>query len=322
MQERNQTNTREKMDSKACLVTLLQKIPQMLIVGVAGALLGSGLYLLIATIENRVPKYMVETEYYVDFAEGRLEAKDYYNAFTWNDVIHTDFILGKIMEKMGESYERSEIGDMIAGDILSDVRYLTIQVKGEDADLVETVNREVQIALEQFSMEKDEFDTIYQIENSGVHEIVPPKYTLRVIALGSVIGFFVAFFWYFVQFSIGDCLYTKTDVMKFLEIPCIGILTKKQNQELEKEYQYNKEYLERQHTQLVYLDFEKEEINNIWYEKTRSMDGIVLCLPFGKKCVRKTLDMMENLQLQDCKVVGVVLTQAEDSWLKLYGLIP
>ena len=104
---------REGIDSKAFLICLLRRIPYMLLIGLTGAIIGSGLYLLIMVISNRTPVYVQETEYYIDFADGRLEAKDYYNDFTWNDVMATDEILGRTMEELGTSYDRNEIKNMI-----------------------------------------------------------------------------------------------------------------------------------------------------------------------------------------------------------------
>ena len=79
------------IDSAAMLVTLITKLPVLLALAVAGAILGSGLHLIITFIQTREPVYVSETEYYIDFAEGRYEAKDYYNDFTWNDVLSRVF---------------------------------------------------------------------------------------------------------------------------------------------------------------------------------------------------------------------------------------
>ena len=97
------------IDSAAMLVTLITKLPVLLALAVAGAILGSGLHLIITFIQTREPVYVSETEYYIDFAEGRYEAKDYYNDFTWNDVLSIDPILGKAMEALGGNYDREQI---------------------------------------------------------------------------------------------------------------------------------------------------------------------------------------------------------------------
>ena len=64
------TYPREGIDSKAFLICFLKRIPYMLLIGLTGAIIGSGLYLLIAAVNNRAPVYYQETEYYIEFAPG------------------------------------------------------------------------------------------------------------------------------------------------------------------------------------------------------------------------------------------------------------
>ena len=68
-----ETYPQEGIDSKAYLLCFLRRIPYMLLIGLTGAIIGSGLYLLIAAINNRTTVYMQETEYYIDFAPGRID---------------------------------------------------------------------------------------------------------------------------------------------------------------------------------------------------------------------------------------------------------
>ncbi len=75
--------------------------------------------------------------------------RDYYNAFTWNDVMGTDLIMDTMLEVLGDTYSRESVKEMITADILSDVRYLTITVQGEDEKKVEAVSSAVQEALGQ-----------------------------------------------------------------------------------------------------------------------------------------------------------------------------
>lgn len=187
-----QTREKEMMmqqgiDSAAMLVTLITKLPVLLALAVAGAILGSGLHLIITFIQTREPVYVSETEYYIDFAEGRYEAKDYYNDFTWNDVLSIDPILGKAMEALGGNYDREQIRSMITADILSDVRYLTITVKGGDAELVRNVKDEIGTALVEYGKHKDEFDSIEKIKDLEITQEQPQYFALRAAFLGAAL---------------------------------------------------------------------------------------------------------------------------------------
>ena len=217
------TYPREGIDSKAFLICFLKRIPYMLLIGLTGAIIGSGLYLLIAAVNNRTPVYYQETEYYIEFAPGRIEAKDYYNAFTWNDVMKTRLILNKTMEQLGSSYSQESVKEMITADILSDVRYLTITVKGTDASLVEAVSNATEKSLEEFARDKAEFDSITQIEDNGTELLQQPLFTWRAAFLGFLIAFLLAFFRFCIHFGLNETFYTREQIRKELGIPVLGL---------------------------------------------------------------------------------------------------
>ncbi len=297
---------KEGIDSKEYLIRFLFQLKKFILIGVAGAVIGSGLYLLIMMIDSRVPVYQSETLYYIDFAEGRIDAKDYYNDFTWNTVIGSDLILGRVVEQL-PGYERSVIRNMITADILSDVRYLTITVRGEDATQVEEIAAMLGEALVYFGTEfkglderdiygsivkidvSDTFDSIVKIEDSGVNKIVQPLFTWRAAFLGFVIGFLAAWFVFSVQFAVADAFYTRGNIERYLGISSLGIR---------------------------YRQGKRHSSKKLQIEETK--DGVILLIPFGVSCRRRTEDMMRDLKMQERKVLGAVLTEADAKWMKLY----
>lgn len=342
MQETIQPYLQDRTDAKACLTSFILRIPYLLIIAVAGALIGSGLYLLIASLSWKTPAYYAETEYYIDFADGRLEAKDYYNDFTWNDVMATDPILGKAMEKLGDTYMREDIKEMITADILSDVRYLTITVEGTDAQLVDRVSKELKSSLVAFGADKEEFDSISQIEDNGVKQREKKYFTWRAAVLGTLvfaIGYILVFF---VHFNSKEQFLTRTDVMQYLQVNALGMLMKAGS----KKYAINNECMEnirymkdKQEKKVVYLNLGKEDsleqqlteqdttvfsvnsLNSECYETIRESSGVILCIPWGVSIKSKVTDVIHNLRVQDCHVIGAVLTEADSKWLSLYGLL-
>ncbi|MBQ7944652.1 MAG: hypothetical protein IJ326_11400 [Lachnospiraceae bacterium] len=297
---------REGIDSKEYLIRFLFQLKKFILIGVAGAVIGSGLYLLIVAIDARVPVYQSVTRYYIDFAEGRIDAKDYYNDYTWNTVIESDLILGRVVEQFPD-YERSVVKDMVTADILSDVRYLTITVRGEDAVQVEEIAAMLEEALVYFGTEyngvderdiydsivkidvSDTFDSIVKIEDSGVNKVVQPLFTWRAAFLGFVIGFLAAWFAFSVRFAVADVFYTRGSIEKYLGITSLGI-----------------RYRQGKKASLVEVQTEETE------------DGKILLIPFGVSCRRRTEDMIRDLKRQGCKVSGAVLTEADAKWMKLY----
>ena len=316
------TYPRDGIDSKAFLICFLKRIPYMLLIGLTGAIIGSGLYLLIAAVNNRTPVYYRETEYYIEFAPGRIEAKDYYNAFTWNDVMKTRLILDKTMEQLGSSYSQESVKEMITADILSDVRYLTIT-------------------------DKAEFDSITQIEDNGTELLQQPLFTWRAAFLGFLIAFLLAFFRFCIHFGLNETFYTREQVRKELGIPVLGLLYRQKNDKMgEQELQTcltlepivnaqtvfadvtegnYAEYFVKEYSALVEQDADKMPQTAAYpvttlelYQKMEKAESVILVIPFGVPCLNRARDVLSELQRRNCKIAGAVLAQADNKWVRAY----
>ena len=347
----------ESIDSKALLVCLLYKLPYLLLMGVAGAVLGSGLYLLITVMTSEGRMYQAETEYYIEFAPGRIDGKDYYNDFTWNDVMASDWILGNTMEILGSNYQRDVIGRMITADILSDVRYLTITVKGLDAEVVGEVSEITKYSLETLvsRIEKiTEIDSIVQIENNGVVQIEEPLFTWRAAFLGAVCGVLLGMFGIVASFCMGSTYYTKHSILQSLNIPVFGLLYRNGNdakgtQEiaLQLALQYHIEKMcgkqmiiadvvagdyaqkcreivmslgDRDSVKIELQAQRKEILTKQDYDNIRQSDGVILAIPFGNPCREAVIEKINQLKNQDCKILGAILVDVDRTWMKLYGI--
>ncbi len=343
----------EGIDSKALLVCFLQKLPYLLLMGVAGAVLGSGLYLLIAVMTSEGTRYQAETEYYIDFADGRLEAKDYYNDFTWNDVMATDLILGNAMELLGTDYVRQDVKAMIRADILSDVRYLTITITGTDTAKVGAVSSAIAQSLEAFGGRMEEFDAIEQIEDNGVIQVKEPLFTWRAALLGALCGVLAGIFWIAAAFSMGSWYYTKLSVEKSLGIPVFGLLYQEENhadgvqekglclalqklmEDMPKDGFVITDVLEqgdasRLKDKLCQLDAELTSerllvqsvpiLEKEAFETIRQTNGVILAIPFGKPCKEAALEQIIQLENQKCRILGAVFVDVDRRWMRLYGI--
>lgn len=330
----------DTIDSKALFTCFIKKIPALLILAVTGALTGSGLHLIIALIDLSTPVYVSETEYYIDFAEGRLEAKDYYNDFTWNDVIATDLILGKAMTVLGDGYEREQVKNTITADILSDVRYLTITIEHENAEDVEKIRDALQFALESFGDSMEEFDAIAKIEDLGVVQREADVFAWRAALLGALILFGIGIFMIAFRFSLGDCIYTKTDIVNYFELPVYGLLYSKNNDKDGRQEKmliagirklsenarelFFAEAAESGFVQTLLQELEKlEKFEAVKLKKfdsasARAGTELIMVIPFGVPCRRVITDEINQLRQQGYSVVGAVLVNVDKSWMDIY----
>lgn len=332
---------RQGVDSKALLVTLIRNLPRFLLLAAAGAVLGSVFHLIAVFYQSGRVLFVAETEYYVDFADGRLEAKDYYNDFTWNDVIATDWILGRMMEQLGESYDRAFVKQMITADILSDVRYLTITVKGRDKDAVADVSTAFESAITVFGADRDEFDAIYKIEDNGIVQEQPDWFDKRVALLGAVIFAGMGFFFVILAFLVGDRFYTKIDVMKFLGLPVVGMLYKSGNQQSGRQEHRLTDGIQellKVHDKIYVLDAADGRDAALFVKRLAALDAGVDCdallpcerycteedaallvvVPFGVVYREKITDEINNAVTHGGTIAGAVLTECDRRWCSMY----
>jgi capsular polysaccharide biosynthesis protein len=287
------------VDSKALVTTVITKIPLLLIIAVTGAIIGSGLNLIIATVKEKDAEYVSETEYYIEFAPGRYEARDYYNDYTWNDVIGTDLILGKAMEILGTDYDRDYVKSMISANIYSDVRYLSVNVKGKNYDEVATVSDVLEPVLFEFGETMGEFTSIYKINDSGISMEEIPHFTLRAAFLGAIIFGFTELFIIVFRFCIGSSFYTKRDISKCLEIPVYGIAFKNGKYE-------------------GVGKMPNVEYNDKFFADNNDSNNLIAIIPFGKPYREVIIDEIDNVALGGKKVSGAILVGVDSVWYKIY----
>lgn len=333
---------RQGIDSKALLVTFIRKLPQLLLAAAAGVVFGSGLYWILAFYASiNHAAYAVETEYYIDFSEGRIEAKDYYNDFTWNDVIATDLILGRMMDALGTGYDREAVRQMLHADILSDVRYLTITVTGSDAQAVSDVNAAFCDAITVFGASRDEFDSIERIEENGVKKVEQDWFSWRAAVLGMFVFLGVGIFLTILEFMVGDRFYTKTDVIKYLELEPLGLICKtgnEKNGKHESRLTQNLKELLKENKNIYLLDAADGADSEIFMKQLRAMDAeldfdafllcekycvgedaaILVIVPFGKIYREKITDEVNNAIMHNGAIAGAVLTECDRHWVRMY----
>lgn len=341
------------VDSRAMFATFIMKLPKLLILAVAGAIVGSGLNLLVVLVRLQDCCFVSETEYYVAFDKGQDDARHWYNDFTWNDVLATDLILGRMMEMLGSGYERSQIQEMLKADILSDVRYLTITVRGQDAAQVEAVKDALGTALWEFGAAKEEFASIEKIEDQGIVQEEIPYFAWRAACLGGVIAFGAGAFVVAFGFCMGSVFYTKRDIRVRLGIPACGMTFRKghgksracaMEQRQAEKLDAGFKRLAAGDTQILLMDAsDGQEAMLLLQElqdrglardsRIRVFDAqrdiecfgsgnediaVVAVIPFGKPYREKITDEIEYVRLHGGRVVSAVLTRADRMWMRLY----
>lgn len=314
----------EGVDLKALLVSMILNWKRWLVLALTGAAAGSGLHLILAVYSNLTPEYYCETKYYVDFPGDRLDARDYYNDYTWNDVLATDPILGRAMERL-DGFDRKEVEEMLNADILSDVRYLTVTVTADGQAAVERVSGEISRALEEFGIEKREFNSIEKIKDSGVMSVRKALFSWRMCLFFALAFVITAIFWHIVRFIFSDVIYTKRDIFRYFNIIPLGIRYRSAKMPAEAEFPAEKsdKYQDKWHDNELCDNLNRlGKISEVdvceGFGGDEYPGGIILLIPFARATRQQTDDIIFDAMLRGIEIKGAVLTEADRNWMRLY----
>lgn len=348
----------EEVNWKKMLLLFQQKIWIIILMGVAGAVIGSSLYLLITVILAGETRYELEGGFYIEFAEGVLDAHDYYNAYTWNSVVHQDKILDTAMAALADAgvteLDREYVSDSVQADILSDVRYLTLRVTCSSPEDATEIFDAYEVALEQFGMDMKEFDSISVTHQPEPRAIVLPRMTWRATVIGTTIGFILATFYLMLSYLADDSIYLQEELQDRYGLLSFGVLgnSGKKESPADRKWQTycqtecvaNLEYKLEDKKQVAFIpvihpvtndkkgimislfdNIKAPKVENILmpqtqeeFKKVRAYDGVVLGIPYGCRNGRLIRKYMDELQKQDCTVLGALLIEADITFQRRY----
>ncbi len=214
----------QEADVKLLLIIYMKKLYIILAGILAGAILGGALYFLCHVIFAPAREYEAVSKIYLTF--GKDEDGDtyqYFNGYTWNDLITCEPILDKIMEELpGEN--REEVATLISADIISDIRLLTITVRTHDMDRSNRIMEALQNSLMNFTSDREEFVSAQIIEHGQAKLVVLEDETVRAVIIGAVVGLIIAVFGLLIWIVSKDEILLPGDVRRIdSKLYCTGV---------------------------------------------------------------------------------------------------
>lgn len=317
----------QSIDMRKLLVRFAQKIWIPVLAAVLGILASAGLYE-ICYLSANGPMYQAQSKVYIDFAPGDGEDvyHQYYNGYTWNDLMSTDPILDKTMDalaKNGVSVERSIVAASTEAKILSDVRLLTIYITNEDKTLCEQMQKATEQALQGFGEERDVFTGIYTIKSDETKRIMSDYRMKQAILLGFVLAVISSVLILLGYLILDDRIFTASDLLGVLDVPFVGMEPEEETGigPFVSDFRANLERMCPKGEGLCEIMVDavlKERAETIDYEKLRSASFVLVKASFGKTTIRSLQYVLHQLKLQGCEKVGVALTDADEKWLRRY----
>lgn len=317
------------MDLKRLGLLGLRKIWMVLLAALTGALAGCACYLVVHVVYAPAREYEAVGKLYIDFAEKSTgEAYQYYNGYTWDDLMKTDPILKYTMTLLPEGYREDAVRDAVTAEILTDIRLLTITVRTHDPLQTKEILDATEQSLVHFATTMKELDQITVYRTTEPEAVIFDLQTGRVAVVCAVLCTLIALLLLFLYYAMDDTIYLPEDIPQRYGLPVLGVLGWR-----EEELQANMNYrYPGEKVGLLLLEETGENFPEVSanpetvrlsdgiqiYGKLRGFDKVLVEVPCGQKNGKQLQHLLEQLKLQDCPADGVILSNGDQKLLDQY----
>ena len=324
------------MDLKKLLLFLIYRFWIVVLAAAVGAVLGGGLYLLHRVALDKNREYQAESKVYLDFApDDTGEVYQYYNGYTWNDLMSTDLILDTTMSYLPNDYTREEVIQATLAEILSDVRLLTITITTSDAERTSRILKATDRSLVEMGQKEKEFIEIEVIKETEPKLLVADYRLLQAVLVGLVIAMVLVFFGMELVYILDDRIYVPGDLKSVTQVPFVGFSfthetgesgtgtksyrVRKLALELQSDYEKNIAYLEKETGELKTVELKKDsDIDEPTLDSIKDSKAVLLVIPYGKMDRSSLAYRIDQFSLRNCKLAGIVIKDADMRFMKWY----
>lgn len=224
---KNEELRKERIDLKRLGLYFSKKIWIVLLMVVLGGALGALTYQVVKSV-NMPVEYQAVSKLYIKFGQDPTgEVYQYYNGYTWNELLDADPMLNCILGYI-PTYDRNEVANSTDAKILSDVRLLTVTITGEDEKFVREVQQAVESGLAGYATISDELDGITTIKSVPPTRIYWVDRTTESMILGAVVFGLITLLICCFRFIVDEGIYVQSDILKRYDEKALGIMPRNQ----------------------------------------------------------------------------------------------
>ncbi|MCM1133952.1 MAG: hypothetical protein NC400_00105 [Clostridium sp.] len=225
--ERNEEYLNRGMDLKRLVLYLQKKIWIIIMLIILGATFGGVIYQVLRSMKMPV-EYKAVSKLYISFGHDESgEVYQYYNGYTWNDLLDSDPIVDLVMREL-PGYEKEDVREATTAEILSDIRLLTVTVKGDNEKFVREIRTAVENGLKEYARENKELELIKVIRSTAPERVYWDDRTTSACATGAVIAGVLALLIIGFNYATDESIYVQEDIEKKYGLRALGILTRNQ----------------------------------------------------------------------------------------------
>lgn len=310
----------EGMDGKRFALCLFRKIWILPAAGVLCAAVAVLLYLLVTLVLSGPKQYEVYSQYRIYFdSEKYGQIADYYNAYTWGQIMKTDQVLDFVMEELPEEMTKAQVQEMVSVGQMSDVKVMPLTVTSEDPELAALVAEAYVPGLDRFAKSIEGLSGMENWLVEPAKEVPRATKTGNAAAAGFGFGVIAAFLVMLIYYTLDDSVYLEEDLDGKYEWPVIGVRTRQGTGVFDEECEVNRKRILNQKTvQTVFCKkgewiFTEEKLGML-----RKCDGVLLEIPWASHNGRMVRHICGELKKHEIPVLGAVITEADDRYLRLF----
>lgn len=320
---------KEPVDYKLMGLRFLRKIWIVAVSTVIGCVLVAGLYYMTKTIQTGGRVYQADSMFYLNLGQDSNGMEyDYYNYYTWNEVIDGDFFVDEIYEKMEGRLTKDEIRDAVSASVEFDPRYLTISCRTHSGELSLELAKAVEPLVIVFVDTRKEFENVELTRSADEVKDSTDIRMLNACGLGVFLGVFFSVLGILIALTLDTSVYLPVTLERRYHLVTLGA-------PFMSEFASNLEHMlgKAKKIAVVYTDtpVPVKEMDGLpivicenpvekpeELEKIRECDAAVLCVKAAGKNGKRVERCLEQLARQEIAVTATVLVEADEKLIGAY----
>lgn len=234
----------EGMDGKRFALCLFKKGWIILAAALAGAAAAAGIYLFAALVLGGKPEYQVFSQYRIYFDKEKYgEIEDYYNAYTWGEIMKTDQVVDFVMEALPEGISKAQVKASVSVGQMNDVKIMPLYITTQDAGLSQEIAKAYVYGLDRFAKSIEGLSGMQCWTVEPATQVPRATKTLNAFMFGGILGAVLSFLVLVFFYILDDSIYLEEDFAKRFPIPVLGLLTRGKDADYLEELKGNAAFL-------------------------------------------------------------------------------
>lgn len=317
------------VDKRKALIVMLRRLWMVVVSTIVCAVLGIIIYLIYHSITDGI-EYKAVTECYLDFAVDETgEVYQYYNGYTWNDLMSTDLIASNtLLGLAGTGVDLKAIEESTTAEILSDIRVLRITIINGDEELCERIQKSTEASLEALGDTAKEFNDISVIKSIAPERVYVDNRIFQAIELGAIVGVLLGILVVWFIAILDDRILVASD-LEGMGAPVLGIMLRNPDGKmatfLQSIYENNMDTLmsnlsseEKESIKKVDANSLIEKLSVSGEDISNDSSRIIIEIPYGKVHQSSLALLLDAMRQSGAEVCGFIITDGIAGFYRTY----